>query len=159
MKALLLASRVALLLGSFALPPELLSSPLEPRSGLPATIDPSVPPESAQLIQLFLENAHQPSANTSCDNSPDAKRRTLREELSMLLGYGVKMSSRHYLSMRTICEPGQAQRPDGSLVEVWVCSFHVETTDARRRPQQGGLIMGSFTRSGWELLPHTLHCS
>ena len=130
MRILLVASRVVLLLGSLALPTGLLSSPIEPRSGLPATIDPSVPPESTQVIQLFLENAHLPSANTPCDNSPDAKRRTLREELSMLLGYGVRMSAGHFMTMRTICEPGQAQRSDGSPVDVWVCSFHVETTNA-----------------------------
>ncbi|MCM5682603.1 hypothetical protein M8A51_23985 [Schlegelella sp. S2-27] len=133
---------------------------IDPRTGDPATIDPAHPPEHAQVVQLFLENAATPlSEHPACLGAPQiAAKLTLREILAAVLGYGLEREPKQRAVLRGGCEPGSHTDPSGKTTEGWTCSLHVLEMDKRGALHPGGFVSGTFTKDQWRLLPGSLMC-
>ena len=137
--------------------------------GRPIVIDPSVPPDGEQLIQILLEHRAVPLKGTECERSGSSMgedRRILQHRLAMLLGFGIgSPNSQMVLSSRCTTEP--VELPDGDMpepspsstqIDAWMCTLAV-VDNAAKEVFIGGNIRIIFTKDTWKIFPKRLYCS
>lgn len=122
--------------------------------GEPLKIDPTRPPDGAQLIQVLLENQSAPLKGTLCESGAGDGRR-VQHKLAMLLGDNLD-NPRVLTSLSAGCRPDWYALPSGKRIDAWRCNLAVLRTD-KKNPRSGIFTSASIevgiTLDDWRIVP------
>lgn len=121
-------------------------------------IDPSKPPDSVQVMQLFLQNGSASLRDSGCVGIADLDARlTLRDRLAQVLGESAGLPNRKSV-IEVSCIADKTDAIPGRLLDAWACTVRTVELDEQGEYVADGSVRAHFTKDTWSFVPGTIMC-